>query len=445
MTALGRGAIPGIVLLSLALSTTVWADGDEDLATIYLADVAGGGVATTGVGLSGRYDGIRNMSGTLILTGIPAGANVERAWLYWSTWLAPDDDPVFAGQALIGTLIGVSADTGWTAGANLYAFRADVTAAVRQNGTYLIEGLQSSPLNGDANGAGLLVVYSDPAASTSATIVVSDGARTWCGLAAFTETFTGLAFPEAPSAVTFGLHVADGQDGTAMFPLTDSALDFGAQTFRATFNAADGGMWDRDTFDVLSEFSATTTTASWTYQNDGLDCVQFVSSWLDVRWPDADADLVSDANDNCPAVANPAQTDTDADGVGDACSMPDMGADMGPPDLGVDVGMPDLGPPDLGLPDLGAPDMGPPDLGSLDFGIPDINRDLGRRDLGGPEPGPADMADVREVSPLEPPLKASDGGCCATSSGRVSPAHAAWMLLLGCVGLRLRRAARRSY
>ena len=43
--------------------------------------------------------------------------------------------------------------------------------------------------------------------------------------------------------------------------------------------------------------------------------------------PDADGDGVADAVDNCPAVANPGQADSDGDGVGDACDTPDA-----PPD-----------------------------------------------------------------------------------------------------------------
>lgn len=35
--------------------------------------------------------------------------------------------------------------------------------------------------------------------------------------------------------------------------------------------------------------------------------------------PDADQDGILDPNDNCPAISNQDQADTDGDGIGDAC------------------------------------------------------------------------------------------------------------------------------
>jgi hypothetical protein len=57
---------------------------------------------------------------------------------------------------------------------------------------------------------------------------------------------------------------------------------------------------------------------------DGVDDGIEVSSGTDpnsaTSFPDADADQIADSVDTCPAVANPTQTDTDANGTGDACN-----------------------------------------------------------------------------------------------------------------------------
>jgi len=52
---------------------------------------------------------------------------------------------------------------------------------------------------------------------------------------------------------------------------------------------------------------------------DGGNPGDFYNLYVNVDRPDRDGDGVTDADDNCPAVANPDQLDRDADGLGDAC------------------------------------------------------------------------------------------------------------------------------
>ena len=64
------------------------ADGDEDHGLSYRHAGTGLGLATTAVGLAGRREvggDVPTASAKLVLGTVPAGAAVERAFLYWVT------------------------------------------------------------------------------------------------------------------------------------------------------------------------------------------------------------------------------------------------------------------------------------------------------------------------------------------------------------------------
>ncbi len=56
---------------------------------------------------------------------------------------------------------------------------------------------------------------------------------------------------------------------------------------------------------------------------DGLTNLQEFSANTDPNNPDTDSDAISDGNDNCPALANADQLDTDGDGQGNVCDADD--------------------------------------------------------------------------------------------------------------------------
>ena len=112
---------------------------------------------------------------------VPASGHILRAYVYWiveggaTTGSVNLTNPLGITQNFPGTLIGdVAGGKCWSCPGTRH-FRADVTSHITGNGNYTISGLPVGNPCGDTDGAVLVIVYRDPAATYQGTIVLHDG------------------------------------------------------------------------------------------------------------------------------------------------------------------------------------------------------------------------------------------------------------------------------
>ena len=209
-------------------------------------------VTVAGVGLRGRGQG------NLIVSGVPNGATIYKAFLYWATIGNTSQfmTPQFNGSTVSGEMIGASADTCWGAARNV-VYRAEVTPQVSGNGTHHIAGLPDDlAMGNDSQGAALVIVYAD---TVYRTIMINDGAVTLdLSVHSYTDRLGPFTAdqPNAQTRVTY--LIGDGQ----------SRWDSGSVAFEGTniangvFTGVDGEHWGTLSFDVtglITEPEATTT------------------------------------------------------------------------------------------------------------------------------------------------------------------------------------------
>ncbi len=286
----------GSALISNAPSATT-------LSPSFSVTLAGDYVAA-GVGLRG------NTSGNIIISGVPSGASIVRAFLYWGMLDNGEDASLHQltlnGTPVNGSLIGSGPDTCWGR-ANSFTYRAEVTPLVAGNGTYALTGVATGG-NILAEGASLVVIYQLAGAPVK-TVMLEDGNVSMpFGTQVSASSFSGFTATSPVSATTTFM-VGDGQAVQFnLFTPVSFTGSLGTLSFPGLFASNNGPLWDTDTFSVSSVIGAGNSSDSATIRFIG-NCLlwsaqAFSVTSVPVTTPVTATAAVVEAGANGDTVAN---------------------------------------------------------------------------------------------------------------------------------------------
>jgi hypothetical protein len=263
-------------------------------ATFASIDVNGGYVAA-GVGLRNRG------AGTIAITGIPTGATIQSAYLFWSV-LGGAVEPAnfksgkFKGVSITGTKIGSGGTPCWGSTTSGYAYRANVTAKVTGNGSYALSGFASGVTSGAdpfttaqvpplAEGASLVVVYKKSTYPLTR-VVISNGYGLVSSAAGLTVSMPfGFAATNPVGQVRTTFIGADGQKN---FSEPASTIN-GVPVSQADWDGTDpptpaysqGNLWDTDSVNTANVVKPGNTSAAVKVAG-GPDCLVWVAQVLSI-------------------------------------------------------------------------------------------------------------------------------------------------------------------
>ena len=255
----------------------VKAIGNDSLSQSYFWQDHGGYVAN-GIGM--WLQGGPSASGDIIISGIPYGAIIEAAFLYWSIWEEinpPCTSITVNGIPITEELIGTATeiDPLWPEGLwpHIYrGYRADISSIITGNEIYKVSGFPTGTTYDRQNtmGATIVVIYSLPTAPL-VTIVINDGmVALHARPQSYTTTLSGFVAPSSPVAqITYIAGQAEPNWNLDWEYFNGNLL---AQN---GLDGSDGPLWDTDTYDVSAHISEgdTSATATVAMQDDWIGWV----------------------------------------------------------------------------------------------------------------------------------------------------------------------------
>lgn len=302
--------LSAVLAMALAASPRALAASDSDgsVPAPSHAYTLNGGYVSAGVSLRNRG------SATIMVSGIPPGAEVEAAFLYWAT-LANVAQPNYAqgrvgGTAIVGQLLDSGAAPCWPEVETGFSYRADVSSLITGNGAQTLTGFASGATSGVdpwasdlvlplAEGASLVVVFGHSAYPMTR-IVIADGYQmVGSGAKAAATLPFGVTASDPVGAVTTTFIGADGQSSAEPsstvngVAITQAAWD-GTDPPAARFTQ--GNLWDTMTASVGSLVAPGDSSATFTVSG-GPDCVVWVAQVISIGVDgglDTDSDTLKD-------------------------------------------------------------------------------------------------------------------------------------------------------
>lgn len=293
LTLSSAGVITGTPTTAGLFSFVVQAaDAGGHIATRYLSIlVPGSSHAFNTDYKSAGFGGLRGVGSDatgVTLSGIPAGARIAKALLYWhgptnSTDPHANATVTFGGTSVTGTQIGFAYDNNWNM-TNSQAYRADVTTVVRTtgNGSYALANFRKAgPPLVEINGVSLLVFYNDSDDANNRDVYLFDGNDSNVAFgsdpANWSRQMSGITY--SSGSATIELHVSDGQSAIETRTYDDGELVLAQGAGNATLqasgnifagdtvpnggssNVSNGGLWDIKSYAIPSSllFSGSNT------------------------------------------------------------------------------------------------------------------------------------------------------------------------------------------